>query len=170
MKAKPTLITTIEMEVAIAKYFNFRKNIIVPNISWGFDIHECDLFVIRNSGFAVEVEIKISRSDLLKDFKKEHNHYDVKHRIAEFYYALPNYLYESCRDIIPDSAGIIICEKHSNYKNVEIITASLKKRAKRIKDARILTEREQMKIARLGAMRIWSLKEKNIRNGRDKKI
>ena len=35
-----------EIELAIAKYFDIRKNIIIPNISYGFNIHECDLFIM----------------------------------------------------------------------------------------------------------------------------
>jgi hypothetical protein len=40
---KPKPITTAEIEVVIAKHFGIRQNIIVPNISWGFDSHEMDL-------------------------------------------------------------------------------------------------------------------------------
>ena len=40
-------ITTPEMELAIVKLFNFRKHIIIPNISYGFVSHECDLFLIK---------------------------------------------------------------------------------------------------------------------------
>ena len=63
---KTKLITTIEMEVAIAAYFGFRQNIIVPNISWGFMNHEADMFIVRKSGYAIEIEIKRSKSDLLE--------------------------------------------------------------------------------------------------------
>lgn len=36
-------ITTIEIEERIANYFGVRRCIIVPNISWGMYMHECDL-------------------------------------------------------------------------------------------------------------------------------
>lgn len=100
----------MEIEVAIAKYFGVRKNIIVPNISWGFLTHEADLFIVRKSGYAVEVEIKISRADLINDFKKKHTHNDKQNRISEFYYAMPKDLYLKCKDLIPENAGIITCE------------------------------------------------------------
>jgi hypothetical protein len=161
-------ITTIEMEVAIAKYFGIRQHIIVPNISWGFGMHECDLFIIKKSGVAVEVEIKRTKADLLKDFEKRHNHHDRQNRITEFYFAMPEDMYEKCKDLIPEGAGIITCYRWTDYKKRERIDAHTKREPKRIKGARKLTAEEQFRIARLGTMRIWTLKEKIIRNGKEK--
>jgi hypothetical protein len=158
------------MELAIAKYFGIRKHIIVPNISWGFGMHECDLFLIKKTGVAVEVEIKRSKSDLLADFKKRHNHEDRQNRITELYYALPEELYEGCKDLIPVNAGIIVCYRYTNYKKELTIQATIKRTPKRIKGARKLTQEEQLKVARLGCMRIWTLKQKIIKNGNTKKV
>jgi hypothetical protein len=165
-KTKP--LTTIEMEVAIAKYFGIRQHIIVPNISWGFGMHECDLFIIKKTGIAVEVEIKRSKSDLLADFKKGHNHYDRQKRITEFYFAFPESIYEKCKDLIPEGAGIITCYRWIDYKDRDQVGTHTKRQPMRIKGARKLTEKEQLKIASLGTMRIWSLKEKIIKNGKQK--
>jgi len=162
IKTKP--LTTMEMEVAIAKYFGIRQNIIVPNISWGFGMHECDIFIIKKSGVAVEVEIKRSKSDLLADFKKGHNHHDRQNRITELYFAFPENLYESCKDIVPEGAGIITCYRWTDYNDREQLGAHIKRESKRIRMARKLTEKEQLKIAKLGCMRIWSLKQKLIKN------
>ena len=71
-------ITTPEIEVRVASFFNPRQNIIVPNISWGVNLHECDLLIIRKSGYGIEVEIKVSKSDLIADAKKPHHHHDIK--------------------------------------------------------------------------------------------
>jgi len=46
-KSKKSKILTIEMEIAISKYFGYRQNIIVPNISWGFMNHESDIFIVK---------------------------------------------------------------------------------------------------------------------------
>jgi len=153
-------IKTIEMEVAISKLFGVRKHIIVPNISWGFHIHEIDLLVIRNSGVALEIEIKISKQDFINDLKKPHHHIDKNNRITEFYYAIPYDLYEKCKELIPKESGIIICKRNANTQRV---SAVIKRKSKRIKDARKLTIDEQMKITKLGCMRIFSLKEKIIK-------
>ena len=160
---KPKLITTIEMEVAIAKYFGVRQNIIVPNISWGFMSHEADMFIIKRSGLTTEVEIKRSKYDLLADFKKGHNHIDRQNRISELYYALPIELYESCKDLIPENSGILTCEKYHVGHGTRRVSVRTQREPVKIKNARKLTEIEKLKIATLGTMRIWSLKEKIIK-------
>lgn len=151
------------MEVAIANHFGVRQHIIVPNLSWGLiGMHECDLFLIKKSGVAVEVEIKRSKADFLADFKKGHNHDDKQKRITEFYYAFPEEIYEKCKDLdlIPEHAGIITCYRWVDYKKDERISAQIIRKPIRIKGARKLTEEEQLKVARLGTMRIWNLKDK----------
>jgi len=168
-KPKPKQITTLEMEVAIAKLFGIRQHIIVPNLSWGFDgMHECDLFLIKKSRVGVEVEIKRTKPDFLADFNKDHNHVDKQNRITEFYYAFPETLYPKCEELIPEHAGVILCRKYINYKKEERVSAYFKVKPKRIKGARKLSIEEQLKVARLGTMRIWSLKEKIIKNGKTK--
>lgn len=161
-KARVKPITTIEIEEAVARKFGVRTNIIVPNVSWGLQgMHECDLFVIKMSGYAVEVEIKISKSDLLADFKKGHNHKDRQNRIKEFYYAMPENILKTCKELIPQNAGIISCRRSDWGK--KLVYASFEKDPVPIKDARKLTIEEQFKVAKLGTMRIWSLKNKIIK-------
>lgn len=159
MKKKPTpkkrMISTPEMEVAIAKYFGIRTHIIVPNVSWGFFSHECDLFLIRKSGYGFEVEIKRSRSDMLADFKKKHTHNDKKNRIVQLYYAFPKELLPKVEELVPVDCGIITVEYYGNQGY-----ARMYRDATRRKGAKRLTEAEQLQIARLGTLRIWTLKEK----------
>lgn len=160
-KTKRKVMSLIEMETSIMKMFNIRQNIIVPNISWGFNgIHEIDLFVMRKSGLAIEVEIKRSISDLKADFKKSHNH--ESSRITKMYYAVPKELLKKSIPLIPKDAGIIICY-HVNDNPRNIARASIYRKAKIRKDSRKLTTGEQFKIARLGAMRILNLKNKIIK-------
>jgi hypothetical protein len=150
-------VTTQEMEVAIAKYFGYRTHIVVPNISWGFFNHECDLFFVRKSGYGFEVEIKRSKSDMLADFKKKHGHKDRKNRIVQLYYAFPEELLPKVKDLVPEECGIITVA-YSDWNNRAY--ASMHRDAKRKKGAKRLTEKEQLQIARLGTLRIWTLKEK----------
>lgn len=160
-KKKERGMTTIEMEDAISRYFGVRTHIIVPNVSWGLPgLHECDMFIIKKSGYAVEVEIKRTKSDLLADFNKPHNHQDK--RIREFYYALPEKLLETCEELIPEDAGIISCYR-SQWSNRNDVYATIKRKAKIRQDSRKLTMEEQFKVAKLGTMRIWGLKKKLIK-------
>ena len=161
-KPKPEPIKTIDIEVAISKHFGVRQNIIVPNISWGFQwMHECDMFIVTKAGIATEVEIKITKADLLADFKKGHDHKDRAGRITYFYYAMPETLYEKVKDLIPPEAGILTCERGS-WEGASAYIREKRKPEKR-KNTRKLTPEEQLKIAWLGTMRIWSLKEKIIK-------
>ena len=151
------MVTTAEMEVAIAKYFGIRKHIVVPNVSWGFFRHECDLFLIRTSGYGFEVEIKRSKSDMMADFKKKHGHKDRQNRIVQLYYAFPEELLSKVEELVPDDCGILTVSR-SEWNNKAY--ASMRRDAKRRKGAKQLTQKEQLQIARLGTLRIWTLKEK----------
>ncbi len=175
------IITVQEIELAIAKYYDTRQHIIVPNVSWGFTwgenngeyIHECDVFIIKRNGYAVEVEIKRSKTDLLNDFKKKHQHKSEK--IREFFYAIPKDKVDEWSELIPKHAGIIAYWKYEENiwdrkKQKWLDETKWVVRAGKIRNAEInktatkLTTEEQLKIARLGCLRIWNLKEKLIKN------
>lgn len=49
-------MTTKELEYNVACYFDYRKNIIIPNVSWGFGIHECDLLIVKQGLEMIETE------------------------------------------------------------------------------------------------------------------
>ncbi len=144
-------ITTPEMEIALSLYFNRRTNLIVPNISWGFFNHECDLTVLTPAGYAWEIEIKISRQDLIADKKKRHNHKD--HRIKYLYFAIPDYL-EKDIEHIPERAGIMLVY-HTEFYGLRCRQL---RPPKAIPNPYKFTDKDRYRIARLGALRIWTLK------------
>ncbi|MEI8246832.1 MAG: hypothetical protein WCI51_13450 [Lentisphaerota bacterium] len=39
-------LTAMDIEIEVARYFNMRLNLIVPNVSWGMLNHEADLIVV----------------------------------------------------------------------------------------------------------------------------
>jgi len=140
--------TCPEIEAAVVKYFDPRRCCIVPNVWWGLDLnHECDLFVLTKAGYAYEVEIKTSRADLKADIKKRHLH--VSKWVRKLYFAIPENL-EAGIDLIPEKAGILVVTKTGQVKKFR--EAKSDTRAKR------LPEKTQLKLARLGTMRIWPLK------------
>lgn len=150
-------VTTLDMELTLSLYFKYLRNLVVPNVSWGMGLHECDLLVVTKAGYATEVEIKISKADLVKDKKKYHNHDSDK--IKYLYFAIPDYLQEYIEHI-PKRAGIIVVGTNKD--------GSLNKRASGcnvIRKAEVYSDykfsaQEMYKVARLGALRIWSLKTK----------
>ena len=105
-------MTTLDIEIAVIKGFNPRANLIVPNVSWGMhdrefrSLHECDVLILSSYGYATEVEIKISKAYLMKDWKKKngHRHYLIR----RLYYAVPPKLKQIALETIPAHAGLIV--------------------------------------------------------------
>ena len=77
-----TKLTVDEIELAIVNstLFNKRRDIIVPNVSWGLLNHEADMVIMTPSGYLTEIEIKRSWEDFKADFKKGHKHDDERIR------------------------------------------------------------------------------------------
>ena len=144
-------MNTTEMEVAISKYFGIRKHVIVPNVSWGLGLHECDLLILSNSNYATEVEIKISLADLKKDKEKRHGHRSKK--IKYLYFAIPSKLAKHI-EYIPLRAGVLVV----NSKGKVFCIA----KPVHNKGCRKFEQREVNKMLELGIMRTWKLKEKNV--------
>jgi len=138
---------TIDIEIAVAQYFGYRQNLVVPNVSWGLGLHECDLLMLSKNGYLTEVEIKTSVADLKQDLKKEHEHRSKK--VKQLYFAVPSKLAKHY-EYIPRRAGILVVNsKHNVYC---IAKAEINK------DAQASTVEERYQMARLGALRIWGLK------------
>jgi len=160
-------MNTQKMELLVARLFRPRQNLIIPNVHWGFSIHECDLLVVSSSGFLTEVEIKISKSDLAKDSEKKHGHND--RRIKNLYFAIPEKLLD-CVDLIPERAGIICvyptikisASKEIPWDTMRWEKAKIIRKAATNKNAKPISDDEKYQLARLGALRIWGLKEKLI--------
>jgi len=161
-------ITTLEIEARLAGHFNYRQNLIVPNISWGMNIHECDLLIVTKSGYATEVEIKISKGDLKKDAEKKHNHEDRYNRIRRLYFAIPESLTD-CIEFIPERAGIIVLSRGKNYGE-DYLYCRVLREARVNNTCKKFTDEERFNVARLGTMRIWGLKRKIITARKKEKV
>ena len=148
--------TSKEIEIVIADYFGIRQNLSVPNVGWGIGIYECDVLIVTKTGYAYEVEIKVSKSDLLRDFNKRHNHNDYQNRIRKQWFAIPQRL-ESAIAHIPEKYGVLVISKTGIVSEIRgaPINAS----------ARKLEVIEQYHIARLGVLRMWALKKKIAKGG-----
>jgi hypothetical protein len=148
-------VTTIDIELALMRFFDLRKNLIVPNVFWGMGLnHEADIICLRPSGYAIEIEIKISKQNLKADFKKKHNHDSVL--LKELYYAVPEKLVEAALELIPETAGLISVTKNSyDHLQVRKIRDAIKR-----KDAVKWDDKMRYQLARLGSLRIQTLKSK----------
>lgn len=143
-------MTSQVIEIALANHFNWRMNFIIPNISWGLHLqHEADLLIITPAKYAYEIEIKISKSDLKRDLLKKHGHKSLK--LKRLYFAVPDYLENDAKVLIPEHAGLFIIDKFGFVKLI--------KAPKLNTEARKLTDLEMEHLYHLATMRIWSLKE-----------
>lgn len=145
-------MNTTQIEIAVAEFFKPRVNTIVPNISWGLGIHECDLLIVTKAGHAIEVEIKISKADMIADKSKRHGHNSEK--IRQLYFAIPEAL-KSHIAHIPERAGIMLVIEYPHECKARIF-----RKSKLNMQARKLTPEEILHVARLGTMRIFTLKKK----------
>lgn len=150
---RPEPIKTPEMEIALYNHFESKMRVIVPNLYYGAGFnHELDLFMLSNANYGIEIEIKISRTDLIKDKEKKHGHKSKK--IKHLYFAIPNYLSKHSEHI-PLRAGIITVTKHTdNWCRVDII------RKPKANCTYKFSDLECYRIVRLSALRMWTLKKK----------
>lgn len=151
-------ITTLEMEIAVANYFNIRQNTIVPNVHWGLEsMHECDIMVVTPAGYCTEIEIKVSKKDIIAENKKKHHHIDRLNRVKNFYFAVPKELAEFALERIPSHAGLLVATK-GNIAGTIRARLMCKRPCVADSNARKLTKEEHAQVVRLGAMRIWAAK------------
>ena len=151
------------IEFGLSELFGIRSNLIVPNVSWGFFAsHEADLVVVNRSGYLTEVEIKRSWQDFLNDFRKQTTHDEGK--VMWKYFAVPESILLKVKVYLEDNGhndwGIIkysesgFCQYVRYPNNIHQTT----------KQKKLFLE-EQLAIARLGTLRIWSLKKKCVDAG-----
>ena len=175
-------IKCIDIEIAILKEFDYRRNLIVPNVSnmMGLVPFETDMLIINNNNYATGFEIKVSKSDLKADFKKP-QHTKINEfkngktgmerwwgKFKYFNYAVPIGLEETALELIPDFCGLWTLER-KNYTDLRIspnpVWYDVFKNVRG--PVRLFnhkwSDKHKYEVARLGTMRILALKE-GIRN------
>ena len=150
-------MTTLEMEVILMGWLKYASNTVVPNVSWGLGLHECDLLRVTPSGYATEVEIKVTKSDLLKDKEKDHGHYSPK--IKALYFAVPEKLEDVALEEIPKRAGLLVVRKNEVSVWVDVV-----KKPKQNMNSHKWSEKEINQLQRLGCLRISTLKNQLLRS------
>jgi len=59
---------SLDIEIAVMEYLGTRTNLIVPNVSWGMDLHECDILSLSKAGYATGNGMVIMTKRLLSYF------------------------------------------------------------------------------------------------------
>lgn len=152
-----------KIEVALYDHFRFLQNDVITNIYLDYRKHECDLIVIRNQSlYALEVEIKMSVSDLKAERKKKryqrhgidyYHNSDVgmSQRFKEKWFAMPEKMKQKGLELIPDYAGLLTINEHGGVK--------IARKAKKINN-RPLTQEQRTDLLRLGVMKCYKLKQR----------
>lgn len=158
-------------EAIIAKGLAFkllnRSVLIVPNCGWTG--YECDLLVVDKSLRIIDVEVKISRSDLKADAKKDKWYHtrpwsrsnisreprQWPQKVWKHYYALPKEVWDA--KLLPglnSASGVILLSHDSRYSgglHVDVI-----RHAKPCKDAKPISPADAIDLARLTSLRLWT--------------
>lgn len=182
MRQKETYLEMAQVEHLICgspwSPFYIRKNLVIPNVSWGFLNHEADLLVVSSRRTLTEVEIKRTWSDFMADFKKDHTHYDKK--LSHLYYAVPyrmaekvfHWLYDgeykgvswngskvnSPSEHNPHGAGLIVyCDWEDKVGGrscwVNVRAGHMNKQ-----NEYVINDKQERELLRLLGMRVWALK------------
>jgi hypothetical protein len=133
-------------------------------VSWGLRAvkGEIDLMVVRPSGWATEIEIKVSVSDVKADLLKGHGHDSAC--VQTTFFAVPKCIIGAAIPHIPERFGVLVYDHDDRLKTTSMLRGCRKNKA-----ARKLRPDEIMKLGRLASMRIWSLKEHMIRSLNEKR-
>lgn len=114
---------TSEIQNRLLHFVQGGYDIILPNFYYGSN--ECDVFRLTESGFVIEYEIKVSRSDFFADFKKKAKHENLKSPKENcpnrFFYVTPEDLIK--KEEVPSYAGLIYCNKYHavTVKNAKLL-------------------------------------------------
>lgn len=146
--------------------FAHKHLLLLPNCSWPGS--ECDLLGVTPNLRIIDIEIKISRSDLRADAKKDkwfHN-WDWKidgpwgtqspesrrkrewpAKVWKHYYVMPKEIWtpELLRDIQPISGVLLLGDRHITCERA----------AKPCRDAEKISAEDAIDIARLASLRMW---------------
>ena len=131
---------------------------ITPNVKYVFLGQENDLISVTKSGLVHEFEIKLSKADLLADFKKPYRKHD---KLRERAPGIPSYFwfviyeFEICLTEIPDYAGLICISPMFAYgeywKTVRIKAPQLSKEkiTQRMKDGLLRVNNNKLWLERM---------------------
>ena len=116
-----------------------------------------------NTGYLTEIEIKRSYADFLNDFKKKHSH--LSRYIKNFYYCVPfkikdkviNYL-NSIENKTDWRATADVIVFYEDYDWIDIVRVSAVN-----EKCQKLSLEQKLYLARLGSMRVITLKKKILR-------
>jgi len=166
--------------LAVTELLDPRLYVIAPNVYWGLGLgYEADMLVMDGQNRITEVEIKVSKSDLRKDFvNKAEKH---RHRIAvmagkaqdavvtRMVFAVPEKLLGLALEIVPKRYGLIVVERTEADKyhcqDYDLVKARWVRTCRHPASAPGIGTAKALELNRNLSIKYWSLKRKlfNIR-------
>lgn len=153
------------------EFFQRKYLVMVPNCNWTG--HECDVLAVTENLRIIDIEIKISRSDLKADAKKDK--WWIRHwghwnpaagaytsppptprthprKVWKHYYCLPRDIWkDELLDSMPSKAsGVLLV-----YENRGRLFYEVKRRATPDKNADRIKPEDAVNLARLASLRMW---------------
>lgn len=157
----PGAWTAAAITRAVIRSQVFNRNVVaVPCTNWAG--HECDLLVIEKRLRIIDLEVKISRSDLKADLKKSkwwhaptwRNPRQLVERrewpdgIWKHYYAMPAEIWDpKLLAAIPEASGVLLLQRPHSVRVL--------RRAKPNSKAQPISAADAIDIARLAGLRMW---------------
>lgn len=165
---------------AVVELLDPRRYLIVPNVYWGLNLNwEADLIVMDPSKRITEIEIKISKQDLIKDFTSKGNKHSIRSKgiksgvsntggpvmITRMVFAVPEELLETALTHVPKQYGIIVVKRTpSNTDNVfDIVCASWHRQTRHPRDAPGVGANIESMLTRNLSIKYWSIRGKMLR-------
>ncbi len=131
--------------------------------------HECDVLAVTTDLRIIDIEIKISRSDLKADAKKDKwwhrsggwhherpapTHRDWPPKVWKHYYALPADIWDD--SLLPtlgsERSGVLLVREQ---RGTDVLAVECRRRATPNRDAGRLSPASAVDIARLANLRMW---------------
>lgn len=153
-----TRLTVHEIEDALIRLHagGIRSNLCVPNVSWGMGIqYEADLLVVTRAGYCTEYEIKRSYADFLADMRKDESAHKAPW-VYRFYYVIPESIKDKVLEYFNDKGGELPGIISYDERGMTGICGG----CPYVKGGRRMFLEEQLKVAKLGTMRYWNLRNK----------
>lgn len=140
--------------------------IAVPNTAWlaGW---ESDLLLLHRSGWAWEIEIKVSVADFRREFKTKaakhktlrtgsYSQYAKGIRIQKYFFAMPKSVYDKLDPSeFPDYAGIVVLDP-ANTDQWKRLIPSIVRRPKNLPGAEKATDAQRIRLLELAHSRLWA--------------
>jgi hypothetical protein len=146
-------------ECVVASVFPIPRHLCVANVAWSLLPYEADLLAMTGSGYLIEVEIKISLSDLKRDAGKAKWRWaGATDLVSRFYYAMPEALWSkpAAKECVREGAGVIVVHHTEERGYVATIAIEATRTT-----ARPLTTQQRFDLARVGSYRAWSPQQRH---------